>query len=70
MTLKSKIGKAALVSGMIGVTTLSEIGLSSISNAPVLVVIPLGVAGGAIGARQIIKELKEESGKKKLKKVV
>lgn len=70
MTLKSKVGKVALTSGMIAATTLSEIGLSSIANAPMIVVIPLGVAGGAIGARQIIKELKEEAKKKKLKKVI
>lgn len=70
MSLKSKAGKVALTSGMIGATTLSEIGLSSIANAPMIIVIPLGVAGGAIATRQIIKELKEEAKKKRLKEVM
>jgi len=65
MTLKSKAGKIALTSGMIGATTLANIGLSSMAEVPMIVVIPLSVAGGAIGARQLLKELKEESKKKK-----
>jgi hypothetical protein len=71
MTLKSKAKKVAITTGMIGATTLSSMGLSSVSaDVPMVVIVPLSMVGGAIGARQLIKELKEERGRKRLKKVV
>jgi hypothetical protein len=71
MTLKSKIRKAALTTGMVSATTLASMGLSSVSaDVPMVVIVPLSAIGGIVGARQLIKELKEESKKKKLKKVI
>jgi hypothetical protein len=70
MAIKKKIKRASLGAGFIGATTLADIGIAGAMNVPLLVVVPIGVAAGAIGARQLIKELKEEKGRKRLKKVI
>ena len=74
MSIKSKLKTGALEAGVIGASTIggTAIELGFQAGVPLFVVIPIGVAGGAIGARHLIKELREESEKKhrKLKRVI
>ena len=74
MSIKSKLKMGALEAGAIGASALggTAIELGFNAGVPLFIVIPLGVAGGAIGARELAKELREESEKKhrKLKRVI
>jgi len=71
MTIKQKIKTGVLEAGVIGATTIGSTGIATAlqTGLPMFILIPIGVAGGAIGARQIVKEMREEN-KKKLKKVI
>lgn len=71
MSIKQKLKTGALEAGVIGASTIgsAEVATALRTGVPMFILIPVGVAGGIIGARQLVKEMREEN-KKKLKKVV
>jgi hypothetical protein len=74
MTIKQKLKTGVLEAGFIGASTIggTELATAAHTGLPLFILIPIGVAGGVIGARQLVKEMREESEKKhkKLKKVI
>lgn len=72
MKIKQRLKMGALEAGVVGTSALGSAGVATSlhTGIPMFVLIPIGVAAGAIGARQISKELQEESKRKKLRRVM